>query len=110
MKRLSVLPGNAGRKRVLILMLLWSYYHKVSECKELLRNNCSATLILTLSATVLIHMTTDMTIIWMQTALLYLLIMGCIGIDEKALDKRILACAQNKGGSDRTEEQEPEQK
>ena len=95
---------------VLILMLLWSYYHKVSECKELLRNNCSATLILTISAAVLIHMTTDMTIIWMQTALLYLLIMGCIGIDEKALDKRILACAQNKGGSDRTEEQEPEQK
>lgn len=93
---------------VLILMLLWSYYHKVSECKELLRSNCTATLILTLSAAVLIHMTTDMTVIWMQTALLYLLIMGCIGIDEKALNKRILACAQNKGSSDRTEAKDPE--
>ena len=86
---------------VLILMLLWSYYRKVTECKELLRSNCATTLILTISAAVLIHMTTDMTIIWMQTALLYLLIMGGVGIDEKALDKRILACAQGGGLSDR---------
>ena len=51
-------------------------------------------------------MTTDMTILWMQTALLYLLIMGGIGIDEKALDKRILACAQSGGLSDRHENNE----
>lgn len=91
---------------VLALLLLWSYFRKITECKELLRNNTAASLILTISAAVLVHMTTDMTILWMQTALLYLLIMGGIGIDEKALDKRILACAQSGGLSDRHENNE----
>lgn len=89
---------------VLILLLVWSYFRKITECKELLRTNCATTLILTLSAAVLIHMTTDMTPIWMQTALLYMLVFGGLGIDEKALKKRILACAQNKGKSDKISE------
>ncbi|MEE0928160.1 MAG: O-antigen ligase family protein [Acutalibacteraceae bacterium] len=85
----------------ILLLFLWSYYKKISECKELLRSNCATTLILTISAAVLIHMTTDMTLMWLQTGLLYALIMGGLGIDEKALNKRITACAGLGGKSDR---------
>jgi len=77
---------------VMLLILLWSYFSKVSECKELLRNNTATTLILALSAAIMIHMTTDLTVMWIQTGLLTLLIMGGVGIDERALHKRLLAC------------------
>lgn len=79
---------------VLLLLFLWSYYSKVTECKELLRVNCATTLILAISAGVLAHMTTDMTALWIQTGFLYALILGGIGIDEKALNRRIIACTQ----------------
>lgn len=86
---------------VILLLFLWSYYRKVAECKELLRVNCAATLILSMSAAVMIHMTTDMTVLWIQTGLLYGLLLGGIGIDERALNKRIIACAGLGGRSDR---------
>lgn len=85
----------------LLVLFLWSYYRKVAECKELLRENCATTLILTISAAVIIHMTTDMTVMWIQTGLLYGLILGGVGIDEKALNKRITACAGLGGRSDK---------
>ncbi len=90
---------------VLILMLLWSYFKTVTLCKELLRDNCATTLILTISAAVLIHMTTDMTIIWMQTALLYMLIFGGVGIDEKTLHKRLVACVAKKDDGEEADQQ-----
>ncbi len=77
---------------LLLLCFIWSFYNKVAECKELLRKNCATSLILALSAGILIHMTTDMTLIWIQTGLLYGLILGGIGVDERALNKRINAC------------------
>ena len=76
----------------MLLVFMWSYYSKVSECKELLRTNEAATLILTISAAVVAHTTTDLTLLWIQTGLLYALILGGIGIDEKTLHKRLLAC------------------
>ena len=85
---------------VLLLLLLWSYYSKVAECKELMRNNTATTLILSISAAVLIHSTTDITLLWINTGVLYAIILGAVGIDEKALNKRILACAQKGGASD----------
>lgn len=87
----------------LLLIFLWSYYKKVAECKERLRNNYATTFVLTMSAAILVHMTTDMTIFWIQTGLLYGLILGCVGVDEKALNKRILACAVSQHSS-KTEE------
>ena len=87
---------------LLLIGFIWSYYGKVAECKELLRKNCATSLILALSAGMMIHMTTDMTILWIQTGLLFGLILGGIGVDEKALNKRINACA-NKNSS-KTEE------
>lgn len=88
---------------LLLVLFLWSFYRKVAECKELLRVNCATTLILTISAAVIIHMTTDMTLMWIQTGLLYGLILGSVGIDEKTLNKRINACAGLGGKSDRQE-------
>lgn len=93
---------------VILVLFLWSYYRKVAECKELLRNNNAATIILTISSAVLLHMTTDMTLLWIQTGFLYALILGGIGVDEKALNKRILACAHLGGRSDIKREKSPE--
>lgn len=84
----------------LLIIFLWTYYHKVSECKELLRVNCATTLILTISSAVIIHMTTDMTLMWIQTGLLYGLIMGGLGVDEQTLNRRINACLGLGGKSD----------
>ena len=53
-------------------------------------------------------MTTDMTLLWIQTGFLYALILGGIGVDEKALNKRILACAHLGGRSDIKREKSPE--
>lgn len=89
---------------VLLLLFLWSYYRKVTECKELLRNNSAVTLILTISTAVLVHTMTDLTLLWVQTGLLYALILGGVGIDEDTLNKRIIACASLGGASDRKEE------
>ena len=90
---------------ILLLLFLWSYYRQVMECKELLRNNVATTLILTISTAVLVHTMTDLTLLWIQTGLLYALILGGIGIDEDALNKRIIACAGLGGASDRKEEE-----
>ncbi len=89
---------------ILLLLFLWSYYRKVTECKELLRNNSAVTLILTISTAVLVHTMTDLTLLWVQTGLLYALILGGVGIDEDTLNKRIVACASLGGASDRKEE------
>lgn len=77
---------------ILLLIFVWTYFEKVVECKELLREHHTTGLILSISAAVLIHSTTDMTLLWLQTGLLYLLIIAGIGIDERALNKRIAAC------------------
>lgn len=78
----------------LVIMFLWSYFQKISECKELLTNNCATTFILTLSSAVLVHMTTDMTILWIQTGLLYGLILGGLGADERALNQKISSLSE----------------
>lgn len=80
---------------LILLCFIWSYYKKAAQCKELLRKNKTTILILSISAAVLIHATTDMTMLWVQTGLLYALILGGLGIDERALEKRALACVKN---------------
>ncbi len=80
---------------LILICFLWSYYKKAAECKELVRDNKTTKLILSVSAAILVHSTTDMTMLWVQTGLLYALILAGIGIDERALEKRILACIKN---------------
>ncbi len=91
---------------VMLLILLWSYFSKITECKELLRTNTATTLILALSAAIMIHMTTDLTVMWIQTGMLTLLIMGGVGIDERALNKRLLACVAKAGEKEKTEQEQ----
>lgn len=89
---------------ILLVLFLWSYFEKLSECRALIRNNKATTLILTIATAVLVHTMTDLTLLWVQTGLLYALILGGLGIDERDLNKRINACASLGGKSDRKEE------
>lgn len=77
---------------LLLIIFMWTYYEKVTECKELLRSNHATTFILTISAAIIAHATTDMTMLWIQTGLLYGLFLGGVGADEKTLNRRIQAC------------------
>ena len=85
---------------LIVLMCMSNLFHGKSYMKKLF------TLILTLSTAVLVHTMTDLTLLWLQTGLLYALILGAIGIDERALNKRIYACAGLGGASDRKEEED----
>ena len=76
----------------LFVMFLWSYFEKVAECKSLLRKNRATNLILAISTAVIIHSTVDLTIQWIQTGLFFVLLLAGIGVDEKALNRRIEAC------------------
>lgn len=91
---------------VLLVIFLWSYYEKISECKSLLRKTKAADLILAVSAAIIIHCAVDMTIQWIQTGLFFALLLSGIGIDEKTLNRRIQAClakSQNKENNSREE-------
>ena len=57
-----------------------------------LKNKKVTVLIISVAAAIIVHATTDMTMLWIQTGLLYALIIAGIGIDERTLNKRILAC------------------
>lgn len=72
----------------LLLTLLWIYFKKVIECKETFKNQKTTALILSLCSAVLIHSTTDMTLMWIQTGLLYVLVLSAVGIEERKLKEK----------------------
>lgn len=72
---------------VLISLFFFFYYRIAFLCNRLLRKNHINSLILALSAAVLLHATTDMTMLWSQTALFYALILSGLGADERDLEK-----------------------
>lgn len=72
---------------VFIILLLWLYFKELIKCKERLNNDKVTSLVLSLCCAVLIHSTTDMTLMWLQTGLLYVLILASVGIDERKLEK-----------------------
>ncbi len=94
----------------ILVAFLWTCYEKVAECKALLRKSRTANLILAISTATIIHCTVDMTIQWVQTGLLFALILGGIGVDEKALNRRIQACVKVKKTviTDKSSEEENE--
>lgn len=71
---------------VLLSAFFFFYYRIAFLCNQLLRKSKINALILALSAGVLIHATTDMTMVWSQTALFYAFILAGIGADEKKVD------------------------
>lgn len=89
-------------------LFLWTYYEKIAECKSLLRKTKTTNLILAISAATIIHCTVDMTIQWIQTGLFFVLILAGIGVDEKALNRRIEACLarSKKQTQDKSSEEE----
>ncbi len=63
-----------------------TFYRNVFLCNQKLKKNKINCLILALSAGVLLHATTDMTMLWSQTSLFYALILSGIGADQHDLE------------------------
>ena len=72
---------------LLLLAFFALYYHKLLICKSFLRHSHINALILALTAAVMVHGLIDMTMLWIQTGLLYAVIMSGIGAEEKLLSE-----------------------
>ncbi len=70
---------------IMVIGLLFVYFSKVIKCKEQLKDDKITALILSLSGGVLIHAFTDLTLMWIQTGLLYVFIFATVGIGERKL-------------------------
>lgn len=70
---------------VMLFAMMFIIFQKVVLCKNFLRKSGITYLILSVTAAVLIHSITDMTMIWMQTFLLYCLILSGVGAEEQIM-------------------------
>ena len=70
---------------VLIAVFFIYYYKKVITCRNAQNKFGMSALILAITCAILVHATTDLTFMWIQTGLFYCLIMSGIGIEEKLL-------------------------
>lgn len=73
----------------LFLLYFIPYYRTVLRCKNRIHKSHITALILSLTAATLIHGTTDMTMLWLQTGLFFMLILSGVGADEKVLAARL---------------------
>lgn len=71
----------------ILFACIFIYFHKVVLCKNLLRKSGITSLIMALITGVLIHSIIDMTMLWIQPAMLYCVIFGGLGADEKTLHR-----------------------
>ncbi len=72
---------------LMLFALVFVFFHRVVLCKNFMRKSGIPSLVLSLTAAILIHSITDMTMLWIQTALLYFVVMGGIGADEQVMFK-----------------------
>ena len=72
---------------ILIVILLVMCFKRIIKCKEKLKDDKIITLVLSLCGAILVHATTDMTMMWIQTGLLYVLVLSAVGIGERELEK-----------------------
>ena len=70
---------------VILLVYLLYFYKRVITCHNAQNQIKITALILSLTCAILIHGTTDLTFMWIQTGLLYCLIMGGLGVEERML-------------------------
>lgn len=70
---------------LILFAMIFILFYRVVLCKNLLRKSHITTLIFSVTAAILIHSIIDMTMLWVQTALLYCIIMGGIGADERKI-------------------------
>ncbi|MBO5726351.1 MAG: O-antigen ligase family protein [Clostridia bacterium] len=68
---------------IILFICVFILFEKIVLCKNFLRKSGITYLIFALTAGILIHSIIDMTMLWMQTALLYCVIFGGIGADER---------------------------
>ncbi|MBQ0083555.1 MAG: O-antigen ligase family protein [Clostridiales bacterium] len=72
---------------IMLFAMLFIICQKLVLCKNFLRKSGVTYLILSLSCAVLIHSITDMTVFWLQTALLYSVVLSGLGAEEQVLYK-----------------------
>ena len=70
---------------VIVTVYLALFYKRVSICKNSQSKSFISSLILAFTAATLAHSMTDMTFLWVQTGLLFALVLSGIGIEEKIL-------------------------
>ena len=68
---------------LILFICVFILFEKIVLCKNFLRKGGITYLIFALTAGILIHSIIDMTMLWMQTAMLYCVIFGGIGADER---------------------------
>lgn len=70
----------------IFIVSYFSYFYKrVLICRNAQHKYCISSLILATSLAILVHSTTDLTFMWIQTGLFYCLIFASLGIEEKFL-------------------------
>ena len=70
---------------VILISFFGMYFRRLLICKSFLRHSHISALILAMTAAVLVHGLIDMTMLWIQTGLLYALVMSGVGAEEKLL-------------------------
>jgi len=70
---------------ILIVIYLSYFYKRVMVCRNAQHKHYISSLILAISLAILVHATTDLTFMWIQTGLFYALIFSSIGVEEKLL-------------------------
>ncbi len=70
---------------VVIGAFFFILFQKVFICKRIFKKSFISTMIIAVTAGILVHSLTDMTMFWIQTMVLYCLIFGGIGANEKAI-------------------------
>lgn len=70
-----------------LVAFLALYYRRLLYCKSYLSRSHISALVLALTAGVFVHSLVDMTMLWIQTAALYAIIMAGVGADEKKLNE-----------------------
>lgn len=73
---------------IMVMGLLIIFISRVIKCKEMLKDDKITALILSLSGGILIHAFTDLTLMWVQTGLLYVIVFASVGIGERKLAER----------------------
>ncbi len=77
--------GIAGTLTLVVFLVL--YFRRLLYCKSYVSRSHISALILALTAAVFVHSLIDMTMLWIQTAALYAIIMAGVGADEKRLNE-----------------------
>ncbi len=70
---------------VLLAIMVFSYIKKVWICKNYQNSSKISSLILSVLTAAFVHSTTDLTLLWMQTGLLFMLILSGSGYEERIL-------------------------